>query len=201
MTGDCRESSNTPHLNNTSRIYIHIHISPPVNYTHVLLHVIRSTSFATKDQGDRSILMADEDRQIIISYGGPSHHISRTTLVGATVAGVSVAGPLVVIVGFSLLATGILFLITLPLLVIFGPLLFGAALVIAGALAGFGAAATMAVVGLSLLSWSFREVGRRRFGYGGCPAAAVVGVEESGDLRQQKVAMDSAGNEDEINRG
>ncbi|KAI3703111.1 hypothetical protein L6452_28866 [Arctium lappa] len=85
------------------------------------------------------------------------HQLSAKTMLFATVAGITIGGPLLAMTAFSFLATMALFLVTSPLLIIFSPLLIGATFVLLAALGGFGAAAVMAIAGLSALRWVLRS--------------------------------------------
>ncbi|PKI54691.1 hypothetical protein CRG98_024891 [Punica granatum] len=93
-----------------------------------------------------------------LAVGFPSHIPARSVL-GGILVGLAVGGPLFGMMGFSFLASTTLLLVSSPLLLLFSPLLLSAALVLAGALAGFGAAALMAVAGMSTLGWVFWELG------------------------------------------
>ncbi|CAN4102561.1 unnamed protein product [Withania somnifera] len=73
----------------------------------------------------------------------------RRTVIWATVAGLAIEAPILGLMGFSFLTSLILLVITSPLLVIFSPLLMGAAAVLAVALMGFGVAGTTAILGLT----------------------------------------------------
>ncbi|KVI02354.1 oleosin S1-2-like [Cynara cardunculus var. scolymus] len=84
--------------------------------------------------------------------------VSTKTILLATVAGITVGGPLLALMAFSFLTTMALFVVTSPLLIIFSPLLMAASFVFLAALVGFGAAGLMAIAGLSALSWVLRSV-------------------------------------------
>ncbi|KAK2640053.1 hypothetical protein Ddye_027848 [Dipteronia dyeriana] len=66
-------------------------------------------------------------------------------------------GPFFGMLGFSLLAT-LTLLVCFPFMLLFSPLLLCVSLLFVGALAGFSTVGTMAVAGVSTLSWSYREV-------------------------------------------
>lgn len=80
-------------------------------------------------------------------------HMSTKTAVLTSVAGVIIGGPLVGLMGLSFVATMSLLLLSSPLLIIFSPVLLGAAL----AMIGFAVAGAMAVAGLSSVAWVFRN--------------------------------------------
>ncbi|XVF70964.1 hypothetical protein PTKIN_Ptkin11bG0204600 [Pterospermum kingtungense] len=86
------------------------------------------------------------------------NNVSGRSMVCASLACIAVTAPLLGMMGFSFLATLILLVITLPLLLIFSPLLLFVGLVFAGVLTGFALAATMALAGVSVLSWMYREI-------------------------------------------
>ncbi|KAH7843883.1 hypothetical protein Vadar_021783 [Vaccinium darrowii] len=92
--------------------------------------------------------------------GGSSHRhhevYGRTGT--AVVLVIALGGPLLVMTGFTFLATVTLLLISSPLLIISSPLLILAALVLVAALAGFGIAGAMAIAGLSAFGWVFQSV-------------------------------------------
>lgn len=106
--------------------------------------------------------MADERRHL---------QISPKTAALASVAGLAIGGPLVVLMGITFIATITLLLVTSPLLMIFSPVLLGAAFVFAAAMVGFAAAGAMAVAGLWSVAWVF---GQRR------TAAAEVAMHDQG---------------------
>ncbi|XAR67316.1 hypothetical protein NMG60_11002023 [Bertholletia excelsa] len=58
--------------------------------------------------------------------------------------------------GFSFLATVVVFLISSPLVLLFSPLLLFAAAVLVGALTGLGAGGDMALAGIASLVWFFQ---------------------------------------------
>lgn len=101
-------------------------------------------------------LMA-EYREVYIE-GPQQEHVSGRSVLCASVAGMAIGGPLLGMSGFSFIASVALLLITSPLLLLFSPLLFCAALLLVGALAGFSAAAAIAMAGVSTLGWVFREL-------------------------------------------
>ncbi|XP_076937352.1 oleosin 5-like [Bidens hawaiensis] len=84
--------------------------------------------------------------------------ISMKTMIIATVVGVTIGGPLLFLMSLFFIATMTLLVGTSPLLVIFSPLLLGAGFVTVAALAGFGAAGVLAMLGLSALGWVVRLV-------------------------------------------
>lgn len=104
--------------------------------------------------------------------------VSRRTLILATLAGIAVEGPLLGMMGFSFLTSLIILVVTSPLLLIFSPLLFGAACVFAFAIAGFGVAGTIAFAGLSSFVLVYRSLikGVRKTGidYGDTDNPAVT---------------------------
>ncbi|KAL2245171.1 oleosin S1-2 [Sesamum indicum] len=91
----------------------------------------------------------------------PRHFSGRTVLL-ASIAGVIIGGPLLALMGISFLATVTLLLVASPLLLIFSPVLFGAACVLALAVIGFAAAGAMAVAGVSAVAWVVRSFTSRR---------------------------------------
>lgn len=108
--------------------------------------------------------------------------VSRRTLILATLAGIAVEGPLLGMMGFSFLTSLIILVVTSPLLLIFSPLLFGAACIFAFAIAGFGVAGTMAFAGLSSFVLVYRSLikGVRKTGidYGDTDHEPVVSVDK-----------------------
>ena len=82
--------------------------------------------------------------------------------------------------GISLLASVTLLLIASPPLLLFSPAMLGAAAALAATLAAFGAAAVMALIGLSAFRWASKELrvaGRTVVAGGG------VAAERRKDLR------------------
>ncbi|KAG5550930.1 hypothetical protein RHGRI_009375 [Rhododendron griersonianum] len=71
---------------------------------------------------------------------------------------IALGGPLLVMTGFTVVATVTLILVSSPLLTISSPLLISAGLVLVAALAGFAGAGAMALTGLLALGWVFRSV-------------------------------------------
>ncbi|GAB4845857.1 hypothetical protein Ancab_024861, partial [Ancistrocladus abbreviatus] len=90
--------------------------------------------------------------------------ISGKTAVWASIATVAIGGPFLVVTGFSLMASVTLLLIASPLLLIFSPPLLFGGFVLGAGIAGFVAAAVMALAGLSILGWMFRRVRGQRAG-------------------------------------
>ncbi|XP_038995791.1 oleosin S1-2-like [Hibiscus syriacus] len=90
----------------------------------------------------------------------------------AAMAGVALTAPLLGMMGFGFLATSTLLFISLPLLLLFSPLLLFVGLVFTVALAGFAIAATMAFAGVSALVWMYREIRRDSLGAGSSEAFA-----------------------------
>ncbi|CAI9303434.1 unnamed protein product [Lactuca saligna] len=88
------------------------------------------------------------------------NQVSGKTMLFAVIAGITIGGPLLALMGFSFLATMTLFVISSPLLIIFSPLLMGAGFVFVASLVGFGAAGLMAIAGLWALGWVFPSVKR-----------------------------------------
>ncbi|XP_072974435.1 oleosin-like [Typha angustifolia] len=93
------------------------------------------------------------------------------SLGGFTLVGVAVAGPLVVMMGFTFSACITLLVMASPLLLLFSPILAPAALVLAASVVSFVAAAAMALAGVWALTWAYKQV---RVGRG----PPVVGWEE-----------------------
>ncbi|XP_009609929.1 oleosin 16.4 kDa isoform X2 [Nicotiana tomentosiformis] len=133
--------------------------------------------------------------------------VSRRTLILATLAGIAVEGPLLGMMGFSFLTSLIILVVTSPLLLIFSPLLFGAACVFAFAIAGFGVAGTIAFAGLSSFVLVYRSLikGVRKTGidYGDTdnPAVTVdkmIQPDETVAKEQQQLDTEVAGNVDRI---
>lgn len=128
--------------------------------------------------------------------------VSRRTLILATLAGIAVEGPLLGMMGFSFLTSLIILVVTSPLLLIFSPLLFGAACVFAFAIAGFGVAGTIAFAGLSSFVLVYRSLikGVRKTGidYGDTdnPAVTVdkmIQPDETVAKEQQQLDAEVAG--------
>ncbi|KAF3453250.1 hypothetical protein FNV43_RR03690 [Rhamnella rubrinervis] len=84
--------------------------------------------------------------------------VSRRTLVCACVAGPAMGGPLFGMMGFGLLASATLVLISSPLTMIFSPVLFSAGLVLMAAMGGFAVAAAMGLSGLCTLGLIFQQL-------------------------------------------
>ncbi|XP_059664614.1 oleosin Ara h 10.0101-like [Cornus florida] len=99
--------------------------------------------------------MAEDQKQL--EYGETQRQVSGTTVLYSSLAGVAVGGPLLVMMGFSFLATVTLLLVTSPLLISFSPLLFFAAFVLVSIMAGFATTAATALVGISSFVWIFRS--------------------------------------------
>ncbi|KAL4340305.1 hypothetical protein GQ457_08G007980 [Hibiscus cannabinus] len=105
---------------------------------------------------------------------------SGRSMVLAALAGVALAAPLLVVMGFSFLATLTLLFISLPLLILFSPLLLSVGLVLMVVLAGFAIAATMAFAGVSTLVWMYREIrGNSGFGSGGSELVPVKYLQQN----------------------
>ncbi|MQL78325.1 hypothetical protein Taro_010767 [Colocasia esculenta] len=105
----------------------------------------------------------------------------------ATVAGAAVGVPLLGMMGFTFTASLVLLLVASPFLVVSSPLLLAAALVLAASVAGFGAAAAMAVAGVAALTCAARAVGMRVQGPVG---RFVETLTESGQrVKQREVDM------------
>lgn len=81
----------------------------------------------------------------------------RVMILMASFAGVVMGGPLLVMMGFSFLASLTLLLVTSPLLIIFSPILFGAGCIFAFAMAGFALAACLGLAGLLSIAWVFKD--------------------------------------------
>ncbi|XP_060189792.1 oleosin S1-2 isoform X2 [Lycium barbarum] len=84
--------------------------------------------------------------------------ITPRSLIWTTIAGITIEGPILGLMGFSFLSSLILLVITSPLLIIFSPLLIGAACVFLLAMAGFGVAGITAVFGLSSFVVVYRSL-------------------------------------------
>lgn len=82
---------------------------------------------------------------------------TRRVILMASFAGAVMGGPLLVMMGFSFLASLTLLLVTSPLLIIFSPILFGAGCIFAFAMAGFALAACLGLAGLLSISWVFKD--------------------------------------------
>ncbi|KAK4439646.1 Oleosin S1-2 [Sesamum alatum] len=95
------------------------------------------------------------EKQYQITEREPRHFSGRTAVL-ASIAGVVIGGPLLALMGISFLATVTLLLVASPLFLIFSPVLFGAACVLALAVIGFVAAGAMAVAGVSAVAWVVR---------------------------------------------
>lgn len=103
--------------------------------------------------------------------------VNRRTVICATVAGLAIEAPILGLMGFSFLSSLILLVITSPLLILFSPLLMGAAAVLAVAMAGFGVAGITAVLGLSSFVLVYRSLIKgRKIGrvYGGADDAPLT---------------------------
>ncbi|KAM3302663.1 oleosin S1-2 [Capsicum chacoense] len=84
--------------------------------------------------------------------------VDKKTVIFATVAGIAIGGPILGLMGFSLLSSLTLLVVTSPLLLLFSPLLLGAASVLAVTLAGFGMAVIMGALGLSSFVLVYRSI-------------------------------------------
>ncbi|KAL8033304.1 hypothetical protein ABFX02_13G151600 [Erythranthe guttata] len=73
-----------------------------------------------------------------------------------SVAGIIIGGPLVALMGIIFAVTMTLLLVASPLFIIFSPVLFGAACVFGLVMLGLAAAGAMAVVGVSAVAWVLR---------------------------------------------
>lgn len=89
-----------------------------------------------------------EQRQIMMS----SSNTSGKTILLTSAAGLIIGGPLLGLMGLVFATTTTLLLLASPLLILFSPLLFGAACVLGLAMLGFTVAGTMAVVGASMVA-------------------------------------------------
>ncbi|CAH8320555.1 unnamed protein product [Eruca vesicaria subsp. sativa] len=83
------------------------------------------------------------------------------SVVFATVASLAVAGPLLGLMSFSLVATVTLFIIVSPLILIFSPVLIATVAILVAAMAGVVVAAVMWLVGIAALVCCGREIGVR----------------------------------------
>ncbi|KAM3396441.1 oleosin S1-2 [Capsicum galapagoense] len=84
--------------------------------------------------------------------------VDKKTVIFATVAGIAIGGPILGLMGFSLLSSLTLLVVTSPLLLLFSPLLLGAASVLAVTLAGFVMAGIMGALGLSSFVLVYRSI-------------------------------------------
>ncbi|XP_073009917.1 oleosin S1-2 [Typha latifolia] len=91
-----------------------------------------------------------------------SSSTATTTVLYATLASLLIGGPLLGMMGFTLLASTTLLVVTSPLLLLFSPVLLPSAFVIVAAMAGFAFAAAMAFGGLLALTWACSYVGGGR---------------------------------------
>ncbi|VVB16174.1 unnamed protein product [Arabis nemorensis] len=85
--------------------------------------------------------------------------MTGSSVVAATVLAVTVVGPLLGLMSFSLVATMTLFLIASPLMLIFAPVLTVTVAILAAAMVGFGVAAAMWTVGIAAAVCCGREIG------------------------------------------
>ncbi|KAJ8532477.1 hypothetical protein K7X08_012400 [Anisodus acutangulus] len=88
--------------------------------------------------------------------------MTRKELIWATIAGVAIEGPILGMMCFSFLSSLILVVFTSPLLILFSPLLLGAASVFVIAMAGFGVAGITGVFGLSSFVVVYRSLMKGR---------------------------------------
>ncbi|XP_050371078.1 oleosin S1-2-like [Argentina anserina] len=111
--------------------------------------------------------------------GRHEQQASGTMVAVASITGLAIGGSLLGLMGLSFLASLTLLLFSSPLLLIFSPLLLFGAFVFVGSLAGFAAAAAMALIGMSALGWLYQEVGGQRLlDFGG--GDMTSGVKEQG---------------------
>ncbi|KAL7130709.1 hypothetical protein ABFS83_13G151700 [Erythranthe nasuta] len=82
--------------------------------------------------------------------------VSGKTALLLSVAGIIIGGPLVALMGIIFAVTMTLLLVASPLFIIFSPVLFGAACVFGLVMLGLAAAGAMAVVGVSAVAWVLR---------------------------------------------
>ncbi|EHA8592194.1 oleosin S1-2 [Cocos nucifera] len=110
---------------------------------------------------------------------GSANRIGSTTIIYATLSGLAIGGPLLGMMGFTLLASLTLLLVASPLLLLFSPIILPAAFVVAASVAGFSFAAAMAVVGGSALMVALNNVRR------GAPVAISRMIETMTESRQE----------------
>lgn len=103
--------------------------------------------------------------EVQVRLGDAEHQISGSTLLYAAIASVVIGGPLLGMMGFTLLATTTLALVAAPLMLLFSPVIVPAAIVLVGTVVAFGIAVVMAFIGLAMLTWAFRSLAG--FGPGG----------------------------------
>ncbi|KAK6934669.1 Oleosin [Dillenia turbinata] len=119
-------------------------------------------------------------QQLLVSFseGEESTKMSPKIVVYASVTSMAIAGPLLAMMGFTLSATVILFLISSPLLLLFSPLLFFVGLLFAAALAGFAVSAALGVAGMFAFRWVYKS---GRGNGGGFVGRMVEKVSEDGE--------------------
>ncbi|KAK6947147.1 Oleosin [Dillenia turbinata] len=126
--------------------------------------------------------------------------MSPKTVVYASVTSIAIAGPLLAMMGFTLSATVILLLISSPLLLLFGPLLFFVGLLFAAALAGFAVSAALCLAGMFAFRWVYKSFGS---GDGGGLVGGMVekvkeeGKDWAGFLRNKARAIGSVADGEE----
>lgn len=113
------------------------------------------------DRGDR---IQPHQLQVRPQYGGKGLAHGQVRGVGvpsapkvlATVASVPVGGGLLMLAGFNLLGTLVGAAITMPLFILFSPILVPAAIAIGLAVTGFLTSGAFGLTALSALSWVIR---------------------------------------------
>ncbi|XP_020091311.1 oleosin 5-like [Ananas comosus] len=78
-----------------------------------------------------------------------------TTVLYASLPALAIAGPLLSLMGFTLLTSLALLLVAAPLQILFSPILLPAGFVVAAAVVAFGTAGAMGLGGLWALNWAF----------------------------------------------
>lgn len=111
---------------------------------------------------------------------------SSAAFLWASLASVALGGPLLGMMGFTLMASLTLLLVASPLLLFFSPLLFSAGFLLAASTVSFAAAAAMALAGASAFAWLISAVRG-----GGAGGAAALALTESG--RQVKTQLGDFG--------
>ena len=106
-------------------------------------------------------------------------------VVMASATSVALGGPLLGMMGFTIMASLALLLFSSPFLLLFSPLLLFALFVICTATLGFAAAAAMAVTAAAIFAWLITAARR------GSAAAVSTGLTESG--RQVKTQVFPSG--------
>ncbi|KAL7088201.1 hypothetical protein ACP275_13G114200 [Erythranthe tilingii] len=122
-----------------------------------------------------------------------TEQVSGKTALILSVAGIIIGGPLVALMGIIFAVTMTLLLVASPLFIIFSPVLFGAACVFGLVMLGLAAAGAMAVVGVSAVAWVLRPSYTSGRGIDQFQSDKLIDFSGGGDVVEGERGKDWAG--------